>query len=116
MLAFLIAAGLAFALWQNARFWTSTGCGPWHMGPGHMYGFGFGSGGFPGLIFWCLVLAALIMIIAWISRMVSRAYKDDNGTVADAAEILKQRYARGEIDKKEFEDRLQDIRNLEAKQ
>ena len=60
------------------------------------YGF---MGGFMW-IFWILVIVGLVFLIKWIilqnKPIESRA--DDN-----SLEILKKRYARGEIDKEEFE-------------
>ncbi len=108
----LIAAAVFLGWWQASRFWDRPGYVRWHMGPGHMMGYGFGGGGFMGLVFWSLVLAALILAIVWISRMVSRVGKGSD-TGSDALEILKQRFARGEIDRKEYEDKLKDLRSLQ---
>ncbi len=73
-------------------------------GFGNWGGWGMAFGGFM-MIFWFAVLVALIMfIVRWAggnSNEVSRS---------DAAQILKQRYARGEIDISEYEERLQFLR------
>jgi len=50
------------------------------------------------LAFWILVLIGLFLLIRWLLQITGR---EKNGV--SALEILKQRYARGEIDKTEFE-------------
>ena len=69
----------------------------------HMYGMSI-FGGFWMLIFW----AAFIAFIVWIVREVSGRKADEKSKALD---ILKERYAKGEIDKKEFEEKSKDIRN-----
>ncbi len=48
------------------------------------------------VLFWVIVIISLITLIAYIFRQGSQKNSKD------VLEILKQRYARGEIDKKEF--------------
>lgn len=80
-----------------------------------MYGFyngygGWGDGGMMGFLggglmmisFWVL----LIVLVVWIVREVSGKNSRLN---SNALEILKERYAKGEIDKKEFEAKKKDI-------
>lgn len=67
----------------------------------HMYGVG-GFGGFWMLIFW----VALIAFIVWAVREVSGRKTSDKSKALD---ILKERYAKGEIDKKEFEEKKKDL-------
>jgi putative membrane protein len=55
------------------------------------------------LVFWGVVITALVLAIRWMARQTA-------GPRPDAAlEILRQRYARGEIDKNEFEARKRDL-------
>ena len=55
------------------------------------------------LVFWGVVITALVLAIRWMARQTA-------GPRPDAAlEILRQRYARGEIDKDEFEARKRDL-------
>ena len=60
-------------------------------------------GGFWMLIFW----AAFIVFIVWIVREVSGKKTDEKSKALD---ILKERYAKGEIDKKEFEEKKKDMK------
>ena len=61
---------------------------------------GFGMGGLM-LVFWGLILFGLILIINW---LLTATRNEKNGTSgADAREILKIRYAKGEIDREEYE-------------
>jgi len=82
----------------------------WGHGPG-MMGWGFGMGWF-GLMmmafFWILIILAIIFLIRWFivsSRVGSPGQKPEE----TALEILKKRYARGEINKEEFEEKKRDL-------
>jgi putative membrane protein len=55
------------------------------------------------LIFWILVIAGLILGVRWLMNE-SKERRSDS-----ALEILRQRYARGEIDKEEFETKRKDL-------
>lgn len=63
--------------------------------------FGF-MGGMFMLVFWVLVILAIIFMIKWLTDS-NQNYKKT------PLEILKERYVKGEIDKKEFEDKKKDI-------
>lgn len=66
-------------------------------------------GGFMGgfmWIFWIAVLVGLIFLIKWI---VQQNRQDGQKAKDDPLEILKKRYARGEIDKEEFEQKRKDL-------
>ncbi|MEK7471039.1 MAG: SHOCT domain-containing protein [Patescibacteria group bacterium] len=75
-----------------------NGYGGW--GAGSMMGW-FG-GGIMMLLFW----GAVIYFIVWIVRN-----NKTNGTESGkkALDILKERYAKGEIEKKEFEEKKKDL-------
>jgi putative membrane protein len=93
---------LFFGHWGYGH-WTSSGVWwPMHhgyFGPGGMMG--FGSAGFFSPIFWVLAVFAIVLLVA---GAMSRKDQDESATkdAADSLEILKQRYARGEIDQEEF--------------
>lgn len=57
-----------------------------------------GFGGIMMLIFW----VAFIAFIIWIVREIS-GRRNDSSPTSKAMEILKERYAKGEISKEEFE-------------
>jgi len=62
-----------------------------------------------GMWLWWLVAIGLIAVVVWaVIRSVSRA---GNGATESPQDVLKRRYARGEIDKDEYEKRLQDLRH-----
>jgi len=69
---------------------------------------GFGMGWmFFGWIFFILFWAAVILLIIWLYRQITGV----RGVVESesAMDILKKRYARGEIDKTEFESMKKDL-------
>ncbi len=55
------------------------------------------------LVLWGLVIAGLVLGIRWLATQGRGAPRDE------ALEILRQRYARGEITKEEFEARKRDL-------
>ncbi len=86
------------------------GYGGWGMGPGMMgnwWGFGW-SGGIFMIVFWVVVVLALILLIKWLVQSSGRNKTVDGGS-DQALEILRERYARGEIDKEEFEVKKKDL-------
>ncbi len=78
-----------------------------------MYGnWGFGGPGFFGmgvglLLFWGLLIVAVVVLVRWLAAGASR--KDAAPEQPGALEILAQRYARGEIDRAEFEQKRHDL-------
>ena len=52
---------------------------------------------------WLLVLVAIAAGVSWVVRNVGTTRRDD------ALGILRQRYARGEISKEEYENRRRDL-------
>ena len=55
------------------------------------------------LAFWALVIAGLVVGLRWLMGQARPGRRDE------AFEILRQRYARGEIDKQEFDARRRDL-------
>ena len=85
------------------------GYGGWHMGPGMMGGWGTGWFGMIFMIaFWVLVIAGLIFLIKWFVQA-TKGEKSGVRGGANALDILKERYARGEIGKDEFENMKRDV-------
>ena len=84
--------------------WQGTGWGM--MGPGMMGGFGWGGlMGIGMIVFWGLVIWGIIALVrggAW-------GNAGFHTQTDSAQEILKKRYARGEINKAEYEEKKKDL-------
>ncbi|MHB8536201.1 MAG: SHOCT domain-containing protein [Sulfuricaulis sp.] len=74
------------------------------MGSG--IGWGMGFGGFFMILFWVVIVAAVVMLVKWLFGGSSRI---DLPRGKSALEILQERYARGEIGKEEFEQKKRDL-------
>jgi putative membrane protein len=83
--------------------------GNWGMGPDMMGSWGMGwFGGIFMIVFWILILVGLVFVIRWLVQATGK--KGDSGPRGSrATEILKERYARGEIDKAQFEAMKRDL-------
>ena len=80
-----------------------------HHGPGMMWSGGWGGMGFGPLIMIVVVVAIVVLVVLAI-RWLSGTGRDERGAymapqVKTALDILKDRFARGEIDIDEFETR-----------
>lgn len=65
---------------------------------------------FGGGFMW-IVWLLLIAVVAWlIATLVGWRGRASNSTGTSATDIVKERYARGEIDRTEYEQKLQDLR------
>lgn len=64
-------------------------------------GFGFGFGGIFMILWWALIIAGVVVLVKWLAR--------SSGGEGKALDILKQRYARGEIDEQEFQKRKREL-------
>jgi len=76
-----------------------------------MMGGGYGMGWFGPIVmvaFWIAVIVGIVFLVRWLilsTRSTGhKAHSEDS-----ALEILKKRYARGEIDKEEFEEKKKDL-------
>lgn len=84
------------------------------MMPGGMFGGPWGGGGFGifgmvfMLVFWVLIIVGIVLVVKWLVEQ-----GRSGGAVGPAGEsaldILKKRYARGEIGKEEFEAKKRDL-------
>ncbi|MEJ2656165.1 MAG: SHOCT domain-containing protein [Desulfobacterales bacterium] len=85
------------------------GYGGWGRGSGMMGGYGMGwFGDIFMIVFWILILVGLIFLIRWLIQSTGRDKRNGSGSNR-SLEILKERYARGEIDKEEFESKKKDL-------
>ena len=91
-LAALVAANVAHA----------DGANDWGRGFGHMtWGGGYGMfGGLMMLAFWGVVIVLIVMAVRWFAG--DRPGVD---AASDAMDILKSRFAKGELDEDEFRKR-----------
>jgi putative membrane protein len=74
----------------------------WEMHPMWWWGWGLGMM-LMMFLFWVLVIVGLVAGIRWLLGQTKSARPDS------ALEILRQRYARGEINKEEFEAKKKDL-------
>ena len=93
-----LAAAMPLAQ-ERSYNWT------WEMHPmWWMWGFGGVVMMLGMLIFWAVIITAIVIAVRWLVRD-GRGERPDN-----ALQILRERYARGEINRDEFEARKQDLR------
>ncbi len=68
------------------------------------YGWGMGFGWIFMVLFWALVILGIVYIVQAVSRRAGQP-----GTEETSLDILKKRYARGELTKEEFERMKDDL-------
>jgi putative membrane protein len=98
-----VAAAIWFLFTHHRDIWWS-GNG-WPVGHGMMMGSGMG---FVMILFWGVVVMALILLVS--SALSGRSPRRSE----DPLEILRRRYARGEIDKKRFDAMQRDLQQAEV--
>jgi putative membrane protein len=80
------------------------------MGPGMMGNWGYGmmgGYGYLGIFFWILLIVGVVLLVIWLVR---KAPQWQQGRVDESAmDILKKRYAKGEINREEFEEMKKNI-------
>ena len=101
ILIILSAASAVYAQWGGRGNWETC---PFSMG-------GYGMGWFGGifmLVFWILIIVGIVFLIRWLIHS-SKGQAVGTQSGARAMDILKERYARGEINKEEFEEKKKDL-------
>lgn len=99
----LLSASPALAQCNRPGGGTCWGWNPMGYGSGWM---GMGM----GIAFWILIIVGIVVLVRWLmisSRGGSSAPGASSG--GRALDILKERYAKGEISKQEFEDMKRDL-------
>jgi len=82
----------------------------WHMGRWMMDGWGMGWFGMIFMIiFWGLIIVVLVSLIRWLIQNTSSKGPSGVSVGPKAIDILKERYAKGEISQDEFETMKKDI-------
>ncbi|MBN1848142.1 MAG: SHOCT domain-containing protein [Deltaproteobacteria bacterium] len=72
----------------------------------------WGMGWFGGIfiiIFWVLIIIGLIFLIKWLIQSARGESDFWHKRPSNPMDILKERYARGEINKQEFEEKKKDL-------
>jgi putative membrane protein len=75
-----------------------------YMDGGSGWGMAFGTVSM--LLFWFLLIAAIVMLIRYLS---GTGISSERRREKTALDILKERYARGEIEREEFEQKKHDL-------
>ena len=97
---YLISSALA----QQGRY------SDWHMGRWMMGGWGMGWFGMIFMIiFWGLIIVGLVSLIRWLIQNTSGKRQTGVRTGSNVMDILKERYAKGEIGRDEFESMKKDL-------
>lgn len=99
----LIAAAIWFLYRHNAGIWM--GNGQWGMGYHHMTGGGMG---IVMIIFWIVFVGALILLATGVVNG-TRSIQQKDEDWQKPLEILKRRYARGEIDRTEYDEKRRSL-------
>ena len=68
---------------------------------------GFGFGGIFMILWWVLIIVGIVLLVKWL--VVSSSAEGPRGGGNKALDILKERYARGEIDEQEFQNKKRDL-------
>ena len=100
------AAALFASLSAPARAWAQPGAGPY--GPEMMWGYGwfhmlFGS--FMMIVFIGGIIVLVVLAARWLGGLGHGGGTPPAPSAKTPLDILKERYARGEIDRQEFEER-----------
>lgn len=76
----------------------------WNFANNSMGWFGFGFGWIFMVLCWGLVIWGIIVFVRWLARQEQGKHNEKS-----AINILKERYAKGEINKEEFEAKKKDL-------
>lgn len=89
-------------MWQGMPYGYGYGDG-WMHGGGYWLGMGLHG------VFWLVLIAAVVVGIVWAVRSTGRSQDTPPRGGSSARQILDERYARGEIDREEYQARRKDL-------
>lgn len=96
-----LIAGAIWFLFDHHSGFGYGGYGRWSMP--HQAIMGGGGFGIFMILFWVVVIGAIVMVVSGIAGGGRVADRDDPQRPPDAMEILDRRYASGEIDKTQYQ-------------
>jgi putative membrane protein len=73
------------------------------------WGWGMGFGWIFMILFWALVILGVIALAKWLFSAGSSGSPGASGSSKSALDILKERYARGEINREQYEQMRRDL-------
>ncbi len=109
-IALIAISVVVVLLFAGALFFLATrgyGLGYGFMRPGMMFGFGFPlmmGGGIGMLLFWLLIIVGAVWLISALSPRGVSSVGTAPAPSESPLDILKRRYANGEINKEQFEE------------
>jgi putative membrane protein len=115
LLVLVLLPALVMALFMSGMIGNGMmggGMGGGGMGGGGMIGGNTWRGWLVMLLFWVLFVGGLVAVLIWAFRQITPAGDSERGAGSrpdDALEILKQRYARGNITAEQFEQIKRDL-------
>jgi putative membrane protein len=68
---------------------------------------GFGFGWIFMVLWWALIVVGIVVLVKWMLAGSGSGVRSDGGN--KALDILRERYARGEIDEQEFQKKKRDL-------
>ncbi len=107
IVATLLVVVFVGASWLVPALTGTPGVGRWgFMGPWMMGGWGWPLiGGIGMILFWALIIGGVVWLVQALTREVKTGAPKDESPL----EILKRRYAQGEITKDQFEQMKRDL-------
>jgi putative membrane protein len=109
LLWFITVLGLSNIYLSPAFAWSGW-YNRWNMGPGMMGSWGMGWFGMIFmLVFWIIIIFGIVMVIRWLFQNTGVKDRFGVGANSQAMDILKERYARGEIKRHTFESMKKDL-------
>ncbi len=111
-----LAVLLGFGLFVGGFLLSRNGWGLFGYGPGMMdgnFGFGmmngFGFGGILSILFWIGIIALAVWLVGSLVSRASGQPPSNLSSTESPLDILKKRYARGEITKEQFDEMRRDL-------